>query len=311
MGPRAESAALRRQRRRNAQVVFGLLALIGVMATLVAFSVPLYRLFCAATGFGGTIRRADNAGGILAGRVVTVRFNTTVEPGLPWRFAPEQSAITVRLGEEKLVFFSAENLTDRPLVGHATFNVTPDKAGPYFDKVECFCFTEERLGPRQKVDMPVDFFVDPKLAQDPDARDVRTITLSYSFFRSREPQKGEDLSRFLASAPPDPQRGKSLFAERCASCHDLDANKTGPMLGGVLGRRAGSVAGYPYSPGLRAAGFAWSQQTLDRWLSGPDKMIPGARMPVRVLEPSTRRDIIAYLAAQRREANNTTASASR
>src|SRR5579883_651565 len=173
-----------------------------------------------------------------------------------------------------------------------------------FRQIECFCFREERLGPGQKVDMPVDFFVNPDLAKDPNARDVHTIILSYTFFRSREPQKGEDLSRFLASAPPDPRRGKALFAERCASCHALDKNRIGPMLGGIFGRRAGSVPGYPYSPGLKAAGFVWSAKTLDRWLSGPDRMIPGARMPVRVLEPSTRRDIIAYLAALRRAAGN-------
>ncbi|HJU15785.1 MAG TPA: cytochrome c oxidase assembly protein [Stellaceae bacterium] len=301
--PQHEPAAQRR-RRKNTRVVIGLLAAIGVMVTLVVFSVPLYRLFCAATGFAGTTERVANAVGAVSDRVITVRFNTTVEPGLPWRFLPEQRAVTVRLGEEKLVFFSAENLTDEPIVGHATFNVTPYKAGPYFDKIECFCFTEERLGPRQKVDMPVDFFVNPDLARDPNAGDVHTITLSYSFFRSRAPQKGEDLSRFLASAPPDAKRGKALFAERCASCHSLDENKVGPMLGGVLGRRAGSLPAYSYSAGLKKAGFDWSRQTLDRWLAGPGTMIPGARMPVRVLEPSTRRDIIAYLAAQRREASN-------
>jgi cytochrome c oxidase assembly protein subunit 11 len=297
-------AAARRRRGKNVPVVLGLVAVIGVMATLVAYSVPLYRLFCAATGFGGTTERVANDGGAVLGPAVTVRFNTYVAPGLPWRFKPEQNAVTVRLGEEKLVYFSAENLTDQPTVGHATFNVTPYKAGPYFDKIECFCFREERLGPGQKVDMPVDFFVNPDLAKDPNARDVHTIILSYTFFRSREPQKGEDLSRFLASAPPDPRRGKALFAERCASCHALDKNRIGPMLGGIFGRRAGSVPGYPYSPGLKAAGFVWSAKTLDRWLSGPDRMIPGARMPVRVLEPSTRRDIIAYLAALRRAAGN-------
>lgn len=309
MPPASPSAATRQRRGRNARVVAGLLVLIGVMVALDAYSVPLYRLFCAATGYGGTPRRAANAAGAATSRRVTVRFNTLVQPGLPWRFAPEQDAVTVHLGEEKLVFFSAENLTGQPIVGHATFNVTPDKAGPYFTKIACFCFTEERLGPHQKIDMPVDFFVDPKLAGDPNAGDVRTITLSYTFFRSRDPQKGEDLSRFLASAPPDPKRGETLFAERCAGCHALDENKAGPRLGGVLGRRAGAAAGYPYSAGLKVAGFAWSRETLDRWLSGPTAMIPGAKMPVSVLEPSTRRDIIAYLATTGdRQADRTPAS---
>lgn len=300
------------RRRRNVPVVLALLAAIGVMVTLVSYSVPLYRLFCAATGFGGTTRRAENDLGTPSRRIITVRFNTMVEPGLPWRFRPEQSKVTVHLGEEKLVFFSAENLTDQPIVGHATFNVTPDKAGPYFDKIECFCFHEERLGPHQKIDMPVDFFVDRRLAQNPNDRDVRTITLSYTFFRSRDPQKGRNLSRFLASAPPDPKRGKALFAERCSSCHALERNRFGPMLGGIVGRHAGSVPGYPYSPGLKAAGFAWSKARLDRWLSGPRQMIPGAKMPVRVLEPSTRRDIIAYLATtEGRQAANAKTAAGR
>lgn len=278
------------------------------MVALDAYSVPLYRLFCAATGYGGTPRRAANAAGAAVSRRVTVRFNTLVQPGLPWRFAPEEDAVTVHLGEEKLVFFSAENLTDQPIVGHATFNVTPDKAGPYFTKIECFCFTEERLGPHQKIDMPVDFFVDPELAGNPNTGEVRTITLSYTFFRSRNPRKGEDLSRFLASAPPDPKRGRTLFAERCAGCHSLERNAVGPFLGGILGRRAGAVAGYPYSAGLRAAGFAWSRERLDRWLSGPAAMIPGAKMPVSVLEPSTRRDIIAYLAILKDRQTGSTAA---
>jgi cytochrome c oxidase assembly protein subunit 11 len=233
---------------------------------------------------------------------VTVRFSTDVAPGLPWRFEPEQREVKVHLGEEKLVFFSAENLTDEPIVGHATFNVTPTKAGIYFNKMQCFCFDEERLGARQKVEMPVDFFVDPKLADDPDTREVGSITLSYTFFRSTDPEGAKDLSRFVASATPDPKRGQTLFAERCAACHALDDNKTGPLLGGVVGRLAGTAPGYDYSSALRQVGLRWSADALDHWLADPRKFIPGARMPVRVLDPTTRRDIIAYLEVLGRQA---------
>jgi cytochrome c oxidase assembly protein Cox11 len=279
--------------------LIGLGAVIGVMIGLVAYSPTLYRLFCEATGFGGTTQRTAAAPGAAADRMITVRFSADVAPGMPWRFQPEQPEIRVRLGEEKLVFFSAENLTDKPIVGHATFNVTPTKAGIYFNKIQCFCFDEERLGPRQKVDMPVDFFIDPKLADDPNTREVDTITLSYTFFRSSDPEGAKDLGRFSASAVPDPKRGETLFAERCGACHALDRNKTGPMLGGAFGRKAGTASGYHYSSALRDTDVQWSADSLDHWLSDPRKFIPGARMPVRVFDPATRRDIIAYLKAQK------------
>ena len=287
---------------RNRATVAALAAVIAMMTALVAFSVPLYRLFCAATGFGGTTQRAETTTGPVSDRRVTISFSTDVAPGLPWRFEPEQRSVKVRLGEEKLVFFFAENLTEEPIVGHATFNVAPAKAGIYFNKIQCFCFDEERLGPRQKVDMPVDFFVDQKLADDPETREIESITLSYTFFRSADPQGAKDLSRFVVSATPDPRRGQTLFAERCTACHALDANKTGPPLGEVVGRLAGTVSGYNYSPALQQAGVRWSADALDHWLADPRKFIPGVRMPVRVLDPTTRRDIIAYLQAQGRQA---------
>jgi cytochrome c oxidase assembly protein Cox11 len=282
-------------RRRKRLTVAALCGVVALMIGLVAVSVPLYRWFCEVTGYGGTTRRADAATGKIADRIVTVRFSADVAPGLPWRFRPEQPEVKVRLGEQRLVFFSAENLTDEPVVGHATFNVTPAKAGRYFNKIQCFCFDEERLGPRQKVDMPVDFFVDPALAEDPETREINTITLSYTFFRSADPGKGKDLSRFVASAAPDAKRGERLFAGRCAACHALDRNKSGPKLAGVVGRDAASVPGFNYSPALREADLRWSADALDRWLADPRKFAPGTRMMVRVLDPATRRDIIAYL----------------
>lgn len=290
---------MQQQRRRHMTVLVALGVLIAGMTTLVAFSVPLYRMFCEATGLGGTTQRAASDTAAVSDRIVTVRFNTDIAADLPWRFAPVEREVKVHLGEEKLVFFTAENRSDKPIIGHATFNVTPAKAGLYFNKVQCFCFDDERLGPGERVDMPVDFFVDPAMLKDANAADVDTITLSYTFYRSANPDDVKDLSRFEVSAPASPDRGRDLFAERCAACHALDKNKAGPMLGDVFGRRAGAAAGYKYSPALSEAAVTWSRETLDKWLADPKKLIPGARMPVRVLDASTRRDIIAYLAQLR------------
>jgi cytochrome c oxidase assembly protein subunit 11 len=284
--------------RKNLRVIVPCLGVIAVMLGLVAYSPQLYRMFCGATGLGGTTQRVNEDTATIAKRMVTVQFDSNVEPGLPWRFEPEQRAVKVHLGEQKLVYFSAENLSDQPIVGHATFNVTPLQTGIYFNKIQCFCFTEERLDPHQKIDMPVVFFVDPAFGKDSELRDIDTITLAYTFFRSANPANARDLSRFLPGAPPDPAHGEKLFAERCTACHALDANKFGPMLGGVVGRKSGSVAGYPYSPALKGAGLTWTADNLDRWLAGPQQFIPGVKMPIRVLEATSRRDIIAYLQRQ-------------
>lgn len=291
-----------RQRLRIGITVAALGAVVAVMVTLVSFSVPLYRLLCAATGLGGTTQRATGAMDKPGDRFITVRFTTAVAPGLPWRFMPVQSEVKVRLGEEKLVFFSAENLSGEPIVGHATFNVTPPQTGVYFNKIQCFCFSEERLAAHAKINMPVDFFVDPKFASDPETQSIDTITLSYTFFRSAAPTHAENLSRFVASPEPDPRRGAALFAETCAACHALDRNKIGPMLGGVVGRAAGAVPDYTYSPALRQSGIRWSAETLNRWLAGPQQDVPGVHMPVHVSDATMRRDIIAYLAARSRQA---------
>lgn len=288
-------------RRRNLNIVLPAIGVICIMLGLVAYSPTLYRLFCAATGFGGTTQRADSDAGAVLDRVITVRFDSNVAPGLAWRFEPVQREVKVHLGEQQLVSFTAENLTDQPIVGHATFNVAPETTGIYFNKIQCFCFDEERLNAHQKVDMPVVFFVDPALATDPETRGVDTITLSYTFFRSVNPENAKDLSRFVAGAEPDPVRGQQLFSESCAACHALGANKTGPMLGGVFERKAGSAAGYKYSPALVNADLDWSTENLDRWLTDPRKFIVGARMPVRVLDEASRKDIIAYLETETRE----------
>ena len=161
------------------------LALAGLVVTMVGLSyasVPLYRLFCQLTGFGGTPQVAVEAPREVLERMITVRFNAEIASGLAWTFEPVVRDMTLQIGENALAFYRAVNLTDRPLVGMASFNVTPDKAGQYFNKIACFCFDQQRLEPGQSIDMPVSFFVDPSLAKDRNMNDVSHITLSYTFF---------------------------------------------------------------------------------------------------------------------------------
>jgi cytochrome c oxidase assembly protein subunit 11 len=152
------------------------------MVGLTAAALPLYRLFCQVTGYGGTTQRAAAAPERPLDQTIEVRFNADVAQGLPWRFTPVEHAVTIRLGEQHLAFYRAHNSSGRPVVGTATFNVTPFKAGAYFSKIACFCFEEQTLQAGETVDMPVSFYVDPAILDDPDTRDVRAITLSYTFF---------------------------------------------------------------------------------------------------------------------------------
>ena len=175
--------------RRDTTVALVCVGVIGGMVGLTAASVPLYRLFCQVTGYGGTTQRAEVAPTNQSDVEVEVFFNADTASDMPWEFTPEQRSVKVRLGEEKLVFYHAKNLTDRPIAGQATFNVTPFSAGPYFNKLQCFCFNEQTLQPGQSVDMPVTFYVDPSLLDDPDGSDTRQITLSYTFFLNEEDTK--------------------------------------------------------------------------------------------------------------------------
>jgi cytochrome c oxidase assembly protein subunit 11 len=155
--------------------------------------VPLYRLFCKVTGIGGTPRIVSAAPeGAVQGATMVVRFDANVMKGMPWHFSPDQTMITVHLGEPTIATFTAENPGDRAITGTATFNVTPAKAGIYVDKIQCFCFSEQTLAAGQRLQMPVQFYIDPAIAKDPDTSDVDTITLSYSFFRT--PQRTEGAS---------------------------------------------------------------------------------------------------------------------
>jgi cytochrome c oxidase assembly protein subunit 11 len=184
--------------RRKRATVLALVAVVAGMVGLSFASVPLYRVFCAATGFGGTTQRAAAAPGSVGKTVVTVRFDAQVAPGLSWEFRPLTSAIAVRPGERHEVFFRAVNKTAAPETGTATFNVVPTKVGIYFDKIQCFCFTRQYLKPGEGENMGVTFFVNPKIATDPETRDVRTITLSYTMFRAH------DQGRPTASSAPRP-----------------------------------------------------------------------------------------------------------
>jgi cytochrome c oxidase assembly protein subunit 11 len=178
------------QRRLTAFVATGVIA---GMLGLTAAAVPLYRLFCQVTGYGGTTQRAEQAPEAVADRTIRVLFNADVAQGMPWSFAPAAREVEVRIGEQSLAFYRAHNSGSRPITGTATFNVTPAKAGVYFSKIDCFCFTEQVLGPGQSADLPVSFFVDPAILDDPGTRDLRSITLSYTFFpRDDEPEGSDD-----------------------------------------------------------------------------------------------------------------------
>ena len=170
----------------NARTGFTMLAVAAGMLALAFASVPLYRVFCQVTGFGGTTQRSEVTANVVATDVpIKVRFDANVAPGLGWEFKPVDTTADIRIGERKMAFYTAENLTDSPITGVATFNVTPDTAGKYFTKIQCFCFSEQTLQPGQKVSMPVSYYVDPAILDDPSGRVIEEITLSYTFFPSR------------------------------------------------------------------------------------------------------------------------------
>jgi len=180
----------------NADFAKYLTALVVAVVGATYASVPLYRMFCQATGFGGTTRRAtleeklaseewsERERERASAREITITFNADVAEGMPWRFTPTQKSIKVRPGESALAFYTARNLSRSPVTGVATYNVQPNKCGTYFNKVQCFCFEEQRLRGREEVDMPVLFYIDPEFASDPNMRDVTNLVLSYTFFKS-------------------------------------------------------------------------------------------------------------------------------
>ena len=168
-------------------------AVVFMMVGLSYGAAPLYRIFCQVTGFGGTTQVADLSSNTLSigedvhtNRMITVHFSGDVSDTMPWKFKPVQQEIKVMVGETALAFYTAENVTNTPIVGISTYNVNPQQAGIYFNKIQCFCFEEQRLKPQEVIDMPVFFFIDPEFLEDPKMADIDSITLSYTFFNVDE-----------------------------------------------------------------------------------------------------------------------------
>lgn len=184
------------QRRRRTLVAAAVVCGVGLSLGMSFAAVPLYRVFCQATGFGGTTQRAEQAATHRGKRTVAVRFDANVAPGLPWRFEPEVPEVSLRTGETATVYFKTTNTSDRATVAEAQYNVTPDVAGLYFDKIACFCFSQQHLGPHETLEMPVVFFLNPALEDDETMDGIDTLTLSYTFFA---PKTG---SRPVAAADP-------------------------------------------------------------------------------------------------------------
>jgi cytochrome c oxidase assembly protein subunit 11 len=178
-----------RRVRRDMVVAAACGVFVALMVGMAYAAVPLYDWFCRATGFGGRTQVATAAPQGALGRTITVRFDANVAGGLPWRFEPEQNSVQVRIGEVFTVNYIAQNLAARETLGQAAYNVAPPTTGAYFQKISCFCFTEQRLAPGEKREMPVVFYVDPALIKDAELDDLNTITLSYSFYALREQPK--------------------------------------------------------------------------------------------------------------------------
>ncbi|KAJ7317901.1 hypothetical protein JRQ81_004063 [Phrynocephalus forsythii] len=178
------------RQRQNKTVLSYLAAVVVGMAGLSYASVPLYRLFCQVSGFGGTTQEASSEKiekmVPIKDRVIKVTFNADVHATLNWNFRPQQTEIYVVPGETALAFYKAKNPTDKPIIGVSTYNVVPFEAGQYFNKIQCFCFEEQRLNPHEEVDMPVFFYIDPEIDENPNLLNVNLITLSYTFYEAKE-----------------------------------------------------------------------------------------------------------------------------
>lgn len=175
--------------RGNRVVAFACAAFLGAMFGAAYAAVPFYTWFCRATGFGGTTQVGTGVGIARSERMITVRFDANVAPDLPWRFEPTVTAMRVHLGEPAVATYRAVNLSQRPTTGTASYNVTPQSTGVYFDKVQCFCFTEQSLKGGESAELGVSFYVDPAMLDDHDTADIDTITLSYTFFPTRTPAR--------------------------------------------------------------------------------------------------------------------------
>ncbi|MBA8841216.1 cytochrome c oxidase assembly protein [Ochrobactrum sp. RH2CCR150] len=183
---------LKRQQRSNRTIAIACVSFFVCMIGAAYASVPLYTLFCQVTGYGGTTQRVEQYSDTILDRTIKVRFDANTANGLPWDFKPVQREVTVRIGETAMIKYEGRNLFDQTTFGRASFNVSPGRAGAYFNKVQCFCFTDTTLKPGEDMEMPVVFFVDPEIVNDPDLKDVKTITLSYTFFPIEKPKPVAD-----------------------------------------------------------------------------------------------------------------------
>lgn len=175
----------------NNRTLLQVMTVVVVMGAAAWAAVPFYDWFCRVTGYAGTTNVAVETPDTILDELVRVRFDANVDPDMGWTFRPIQREMKLRIGEEGLAFYEAVNNTDEPITGTASYNVAPDLAGYYFNKIECFCFTEQTLQPGERVEMPVNFFVDPELVNDRDAGRIRDITLSYTFHRTDKPGKAQ------------------------------------------------------------------------------------------------------------------------
>ena len=171
------------------RTVIQLVSVVFIMGALAWASVPFYSWFCRVTGFGGATNIATSESDVILDQEITIRFDASTDRDMPWRFTPSQREMTVKIGQTALAFYEAHNPTDKPVAGQAAYNVTPYAAGGFFDKIECFCFTEQVLQPGETVQMPVSFFVDPAIVEDREGKYVHTITLSYTFYQIDLPEE--------------------------------------------------------------------------------------------------------------------------
>jgi cytochrome c oxidase assembly protein subunit 11 len=172
----------------------GLAGVAVVMLSLSFAAVPFYNWFCKVTGFAGTTSVASEGSDVVLDQTILVRFDGNVDHTIPWEFAPVVTTMELRIGENGLAFFRAHNPTNKTIAGTASYNVTPDQAGGYFTKIACFCFEQQVLGPHETVDMPVSFYVDPEIVNDPEGKFVREITLSYTFHQTDLPEQAASLT---------------------------------------------------------------------------------------------------------------------
>lgn len=194
-------------RAKNRKVMTATLSVVAAMVLLSFASVPLYRLTCKVTGWGGTTQTAEaSQKRTVLDQEITVRFNADTSPDLPWNFKPEQGPVKVKIGADRLVSFSAENVAGGTVAGTAVYNVTPLEAGRYFFKTQCFCFSQQVLKSHEKVHMPVVFYIDPKITQDPDLGDLKTITLSYTFYRAESTALEQATEKFYNSHGDKPSK---------------------------------------------------------------------------------------------------------